>query len=212
MSFLAHRAPVRLLGLVLVCLLTLTLAGCGGGSGGVRQDELDQASKGYKQNPVAKFAGQVSIDNQPPGKDGVVFVILSDPEHLEKPGSAPKLFTECDADGKFAFTSYLTGDGAPLGKYVVTFVQLGQMTRDGGRLRGMGARSPDAQTFSSSDGLKNLYNDPEKNQDNPNFVVQVAEPGRTDYDFKLELAGKEPVKTSGTYAATKLRTAIVPKL
>jgi hypothetical protein len=57
-----------------------------------------------------------------------------------------------------------------------------------------------------------LYSDPEKNKDNPKFVVEIAEPGRTDYDFALEVAANEPVKTPGTYAATRLRTGVVPKL
>jgi hypothetical protein len=87
----------------------------------------------------------------------------------------------------------------------VTFVQLRSLNaREGGRPRGMGARSPDAQTFSSSDGLKNLYNDPEKNKDDPNFRVEVAAPGRSDYEFNLTVAGKDPVAKPGQYAVTRI--------
>jgi hypothetical protein len=205
MSLLGRRAPVGSLGFFIVSLLTTTLAGCGGGSGGIRQDELDQASKGYKQSPVAKFAGQVSIDNQPPGANGVLFVVLNDPQHLERPGDVPKLFTECDAEGKFAFTSYLKGDGAPLGKYVVTFVHLRQGgSHEGAGPRGLSGRGPDTTTYSSQDGLKNLYNDPEKNKNEPNFQIEVASPGRTDYDFNLTVAGKDPVLKPGMYAVTRV--------
>jgi hypothetical protein len=52
------------------------------------------------------------------------------------------------------------------------------------------------------DKLNNLYNDPERNKDNPEFMVDVADPGRTDYQFNLSVAGKDPIKTPGKFAAT----------
>ena len=66
-----------------VCCLSLVAAsvfsGCTGSSHGAREDELQQAAKGAKQKPVAKVAGHVSIDGQPPEKDTKLFVILNDP-------------------------------------------------------------------------------------------------------------------------------------
>jgi hypothetical protein len=176
---------------------------------GPRADQIEQISKLPNKVPVAKFAGHVSVDGQPPSQDGPVFVILNDPQHLTPGGKAS---TTCDGEGNFAFTTYLPGDGAPTGKYVVTFVQfhLGGAADRGSR-RGRPA-SLSAPEYTGPDGLKNLYSDPEKNKDNPKFVVEIAEPGRTDYDFALEVAANEPVKTPGTYAATRLRTGVVPKL
>jgi hypothetical protein len=211
MSSVVRHLGGQSLSWLLVSLFALSaLPGCNQ-TDGQRADQIEQISKLPNKVPVAKFAGNVSVDGQPPSQEGTLFVILNDPQHLAPGGKA---YTNCDEQGNFAFTTYLPGDGAPTGKYVVTFVQF-QLS--GGATGGRGSRLGRApsmlgQEYVGPDGLKNLYNDPEKNQDNPNFVVQVAEPGRTDYDFKLELAGKEPAKTSGTYAATKLRTAIVPKL
>ncbi|HEV3299456.1 MAG TPA: hypothetical protein VG055_07435 [Planctomycetaceae bacterium] len=179
---------------------------------GPRADQIEQADHLPNKVPVAKFAGHVSVDGQPSSQEGTLFVILNDPQHLVRGGKA---YTNCDEQGNFAFTTYLPGDGAPTGKYVVTFVQfhLGGGADRGSRLvRSPGVPGMMSQEYVGPDGLNNLYNDPEKNKDNPNFVVQIADPGRTDYDFNLELAGKEPVKTQRAYAATKLRTAIVPKL
>jgi hypothetical protein len=92
--------------------------------------------------------------------------------------------------------TYLAGDGVPVGKYVVEFVQLHlprQRQRQGGGV---------ARNYVGPDKLNNLYNDPERNKDNPEFMVDVADPGRTDYQFNLSVAGKDPIKTPGKFAAT----------
>jgi hypothetical protein len=57
------------------------------------------------------------------------------------------------------------------------------------------------RVYRDPDGLKNLYNDPEKNKDIPEFMVDLAEPGRDDYQFNLTVAGKEPARP-GRYSAT----------
>jgi hypothetical protein len=93
--------------------------------------------------------------------------------------------------------TYLGNDGVPVGKYVVEFVQL-QLPRVGGQRRGGGV----GRNFVGPDGLKNLYNDPEKNKGVQEFLVDVTEPGRTDYEFNLALAGKDPVASPGQYATT----------
>jgi len=53
------------------------------------------------------------------------------------------------------------------------------------------------------DGLKNLYNDPDKNAENKDFVVELEPPGRTDCQFNLDLAGKDP-GTPGPKAVKQL--------
>jgi hypothetical protein len=182
------------------------LPGCNRG-GGERTDELQQSAQLPHKVPVAKFAGHVSIDGQTPDpKDGTLFVILNDPAHF-KPGG--KVYTPVDEQGNFVFATYATADGAPTGKYVVTFAQLHTARNRGG---GFGGSLSMKRDFGGADSLKNLYNDPEKNKDNPTFVVEIAEPGRTDYDFNLQIAGKEPVKAPGPFAAKQLSITPAPKL
>ncbi len=77
----------------------------------------------------------------------------------------------------------------PLGKYIIGFVAL----RLGTKGNGAGPASG-PQPYRGPDGLKNLYNDPDKNKDIAEFVVEVTQPGRTDYDFSLSAAGKEARK------------------
>lgn len=176
------------------------------------QTEEEAVNAYYKNNqgpqatrvPVAKLAGRVSVDGQPPAQDSHLFAVLYDAQHLEKPGDAPRVMTQCDAEGNFTFTTYVTGDGVPYGKYVVTFVELRRLTRAPGR--GLGARAGRQQEFAGPDELKNLYNDPAKNKDNPTFVVSVEAPGRADYEFNLTVAGKEPVSKAGEYAVTRIKS------
>jgi hypothetical protein len=41
--------------------------------------------------------------------------------------------------------------------------------------------------------LKNLYNDPEKNANVPEFNIEHKPPGKRDYAFELNVVGEEPV-------------------
>ena len=61
------------------------------------------------------------------------------------------------------------------------------------------------QEFVGPDGLKNLYNDPQKNRNEKEFVVEVQSPGKTDYEFALSVAGKDPVPRASEYAVTRMR-------
>jgi hypothetical protein len=208
MNSVVRRLRGSSVGWVVGSLVALAaLPGCNK-SGGQRTDEAEQIAQLPNKVTVAKFAGHVSVDGQPPApdaKEGTLFVVLNDPQHLDKGAKAQ---ATCDADGNFAFTTYAAGDGAPTGKYVVTFVQL-PIAATGGRAGGV--RRPSlTKEYGGPDGLKNLYNDPEKNKDNPTFVVDITPPGRTDYDFSLTVAGKEPVKTPGQYATRQLRTNFAP--
>jgi hypothetical protein len=198
----AGRAPACPLTFVVVVSLVAAsvFSGCTGSSQGPRQDELQQAAKGGKQTPAAKVAGHVSIDGQHPDKDTKLFVILNDPAHLEVSKEGPKYFTSCDAEGNFSFTTYLKGDGAPVGKYVVTFAQLHTAKSSGPHGMGRGMISRD---YVGPDGLKNLYSDPEKNKDEKEFNIEVAEPGKSDYEFNLSIAGKDSA-SAGQYAVRRL--------
>jgi len=205
MFFAARPGLGNSLSLLVLSLLAATaLPGCGGGSGSQRTDELEALSKIPNKKPVAKFAGHVSVEGLEPAKDSRLFVILSDPEHPVRlaGGEVPKLCTSCDDEGKFTFTTYTPGDGVPQGKYVVTFVGL---HRNVPRGRGGMGRPGTQQEFVGPDGLKNLYSDPEKNKSDANFLIEVKDPGKTDYDFNLSVAGKESVPKPSEYAVTHLK-------
>ena len=103
-------------------------------------------------------------------------------------------YAPCDPDGDFEFHTYDKGDGVPVGNYVVCFVQLEGGMRIGGP---RGWRGPDQ--------LKGLYSDPDKNKDDKDFVVDLAAPGKTNWQFDLKIDGKEPVANPGPNAIKELR-------
>ena len=167
------------LGLGMPILLML----CGGCSHVQSENEALQKSLevngGTKEN-VVKFAGTVTIDNQPPAVDrrNPLFVFAYDPKNPPKGRQVP-FSTRCDKNGRFTFNTYGTGDGLPAGSYVVLFAQ---PKTEGG------------------DGLKNLYNDPDKNAKEERFQINLTSPGKTDWTFDLAVAGKDPVTTPGEHA------------
>jgi hypothetical protein len=168
-------------------------AGCGGTSSADQAlDSQLKASNGTRE-AVARFAGKVTIDGQPPapGPKEAVVVILYDPKNPLPPGAPPR-FAYCGKDGRFEFHTYTREDGAPVGSYVALFAQL----KTGGR----GHRG-----FWAPDALHNLYNDPEKNAQIPAFHVDLTAPGRTDYAFDLSVAGKEPIDQPSPKAVTEIR-------
>jgi hypothetical protein len=174
---------------ILVCMLA---AGCGTSSADQALDGQLKASNGARE-AVARFAGKVTIDGQPPApeRNQAVVVILYDPKNPLPPGAPPR-YAYCGKEGQFEFHTYSRADGAPVGSYVALFAQL----KIGGRGR-RGYWAPDA--------LHNLYNDPDKNAQNPEFRIDLAAPGRTDYAFNLAVAGKEPIEQPGPKAVTEIR-------
>jgi hypothetical protein len=199
MCSVARRAPQVSLGFfVLALIAAAALPGCSGEkSEKQRLDAFYTNNPAPKRGPTAKFAGRVSIDNSPPEKDATMFVVLHNPAKLEKLGRLPpKYYTMCDENGAFDFAG-----GVPTGKWVVTFAVLHQVTKGAGRL----APGEEAvQQFVGPDGLKNLYNDPVKNQNDPTFVIDVQDPGKTDHEFNLPVGGKESDSTPGEYAVTRV--------
>ena len=183
MCFAARRAPAdSLASLALLILAVLALQGCGPGPSRVDEFAKNNA-KTQALEPVGKFAGRVTVDGVTQVGTDQLIVFLSDPKHLEKPA---KYFASCDPEGNFEFTTYMPGDGVPLGKYVVGFVALRIATKKAGGPPG--GPTP----LRGPDGLKNLYNDPDKNKDVKEFGVEVTQPGRTDYEFALTTTGKLP--------------------
>jgi hypothetical protein len=188
------------------------LAGC------TQQQSTKQAEeRQFQDNPqlqrvqVVKFGGRVTADGQPAQAGFTVFVILNDPGHLDQAAQSgtPKLYTPCDETGHFAFTTVTKGDGAPAGKYVLTFVELKNPEQPGqpdsnGRARRGKMRATGSRHYEPPDALKNLYNDPDKNSKDDKFVVKLEAPGKDDWDFNLDVSGKEAVPTPGPNAVTRI--------
>jgi len=176
-------------GLAALAVLTLLPSGCSRGPSTQQAVDTQLESLHLQREPLGRFAGKVTIDGQPPTfeRGKVLLIMLYDQTHPEK--NKPALYATCQPGGKFTFYTYTAGDGVPLGTYVVLFAQLAAS-------RGRGLVQPD--------GLKNLYDDPEKNSQNKDFVVTVTGSGKTDYDFNLELAGKDPVTSPGPHAVTEI--------
>jgi hypothetical protein len=190
MCFAARRS---LASLALLILAAVALEGCGQSSS--RDEEYSKNNtKAPAQEPVGKFAGHVAVDGATQLGEDQVFVFLTDPQP-EK--STKKYVASCDPEGHFEFMTYFPADGVPLGKYVVGFVALHPVKKKAGGPAG------GAIPFRGPDGLKNLYNDPDKNKDIKEFLVEVTQPGRTDYEFNLSTAGK-PAGVPGPHSVKSL--------
>jgi hypothetical protein len=57
--------------------------------------------------------------------------------------------------------------------------------------------------YHEPDALKNLYNDPDKAKDNPEFNVTVSAPGKSDHTFDLKLEGQEQAANTGPNSVTQ---------
>jgi hypothetical protein len=163
-------------------------AGCGGPSQSADQalnDRLRDANTSRTQ--IAKFSGTVTIDHAPPAfkPDESLMIMLYDTKNPPPPKQLP-LSARVGSDGHFEFTSYTKGDGVAVGSYKVLFAAFKISPYRGG------STSPDA--------LKNLYNDPDTSQ----FNVEITEPGKTDWAFDLEIAGKDAIAQPGERAITRI--------
>ena len=184
----------------------MAVAGCGPKTPLAKQRldrEFKENPEFHKPEPVAKFAGRVTVDGQPPRRDCKLFVILNDPDHVDDAvqGGSPRLYAVCDVDGNFAFTTNEPRDGVAPGKYTVTFVELHPLLvgLQGGHLRVpivLGNRP----SYGQPDELRNLYSDPERNGRSERFNLDLQSPGRADYRFDLIISGKEPLRMPGPNA------------
>ena len=152
--------------------------------------QIALAGAGLHKTTVYPFAGTVTIDGQPPdfGKSNKhLLVILYDLDHPDVPvEDLPHILVK--KTGQFAFTTYGSEDGIEPGHYAVTFAAF--------RRKGAGS-------FIGPDQLHNLYNDPDLNANNPQFKIDHQAPGKKDYAFDLQIAGKEST-TPGPHALTTL--------
>ncbi|HEV8071315.1 MAG TPA: hypothetical protein VGP76_26615 [Planctomycetaceae bacterium] len=166
------------------------VAGCGSKPGQSLDDQLKELNT--TRHPTAKFAGTVTIDGKPP-RDAIkqgLRIMLYDPKNPPASGAAPLNAIVRYEDGSFDFSTYGQADGAPEGSYVVLFAALKHSL--------LGKQ----QGYHEPDALKNLYNDPDKNAEHSEFKIDIARPGKTDYQFDLVLEGKEAV-TPGPKAITR---------
>jgi hypothetical protein len=162
--------------------------------GCTRQPSADEATdaalkaQGLTKEVVYPLAGKVTVDGQTPQiKGNPMFVVLND---TSKPDVPPRdrRRVELNPQGEFAFTTYKEGDGVPAGKYVVTFAQFKYNKKKG---------------LLGPDQLKNLYNDPDKNANITQFVIDNQSAGKTNYLFNLEVQGKEAA-AAGPHSLTEV--------
>jgi hypothetical protein len=171
------------------CFVAFAIAGCSKTQTGQQALENQLAATGQRLMSVAQFAGKVTIDGQPPAleRGHALLVFLYDPKNPPT-NDKPVLRAAVKKNGEFAFRTYEKADGAPTGSYVVLFAIL--------QPKGHGV-------FFGPDKLNNLYNDPDKNEKNPDLNVTIERPGKTDYSFDLKVAGAERAEP-GPHAITKL--------
>ena len=140
------------------------------------------AAAGQHRTTVYPLAGKLTVDGLPPERESRerIIVMLNDPAKLDtSPNLRPHVFV--GATGDFSFQTYVANDGVEPGTYIVTFAKLAKK-RDG---------------FVGPDGFHNLYNDPEKNQEEyPELKIDHQPPGKKNYEFKLQIAGRDPVEPS----------------
>jgi hypothetical protein len=80
--------------------------------------------------PTFPVVGQLLVDGKPPD-----FLAVNLEPQFDKPGVIPASAAFTDKDGKFAVSTFETGDGAPPGKYKLTF-QWGQINLLNGQYGG----------------------------------------------------------------------------
>ena len=214
MFLTGRRGPQRFFKFfLLVLLVAATVAGCTGSNRKTPEEQLDET---FRNNPelkrlqLAKFQGHVTVDGQPPEPDSNLFILLLDAEKFQDP-KAPHYQTRVKESGDFAFSTYLTDDGVPVGKWVAILVdpRPGRTGANGQRLGGTGlAGGGFMRQIGGADALKNLYNDPEKNLKDPAFVINLQAPGITDQTFNLQVAGKDPPPAPGPHTVTKVTDSI----
>jgi hypothetical protein len=183
-----RRRATEAIRLVGVCAM-LAAAGCSK-SGNDQSLHALLKQSGDNRASLYPLAGRVTIDGEPAlyVKPQRLVMMLYDPT---KPDLPPfkRPCKDVSAEGTFAFGTYTKGDGIPAGKFIVAFAVLEVTNR--------GLLGPDQ--------LNNLYNDPEKNANNPDFHIDHQAPGKTDYVFDLKVSGQQGSQTPGPRALTEVR-------
>jgi hypothetical protein len=176
---------------ILAGFAVLATSGCGRSSAEQRLGVQLKAANVSKHD-VVPFAGKVLVDGLPAHTASLsqrTVLVLFD---RAKPDLAvnQRPIAECNPQGEFTFSTYGNGDGVKAGQYVVTIAQLPVESREGPKNGGL-------------DELKNRYNDPDKNAERPEFVVEHKSPGKSDYQFELKVAGEESVTSPAPRAVTQ---------
>lgn len=166
------------------------IVGCSGSQSS--EKALDNALGQAKmtKGTVYPLGGKVTIDGQAPQLDRgqrLVVVLTDVTKPDQKAYDKPRV--ECDPQGEFFFSTYDRGDGIAAGTYVLSFGVFEYNMKKG---------------LLGPDRLKNLYNDPDKNAQIAEFKIDHKAPGKKDYAFDLQTAGKEPVTSPGPKAITSL--------
>jgi hypothetical protein len=184
-----RRFASQMIGVVGSCAV-FAAVGCSRTNSGNESLEALLKQTGQTRANLYALAGKVTIDGQPPHfvRPQRLVVMLNDPTKPDLPAIL-RPCRECNDEGEFAFGTYTKGDGFPAGTFVVTFAVLKVTMR--------GLLGPDQ--------LMNLYNDPDKNAQIPDFHIEHRAPGKTDYRFDLKIAGQQAVETPGPKALTELR-------
>jgi hypothetical protein len=183
----SSSCPAQVSALAVLAAL-LTAGGCESKS----DRALDYALKsaGQARAVVYPLAGKVTIDGEEPklSRRQKLVVMLND---LPNPNAliAERVYAVAGPHGEFTFRTYTADDGVPPGKYVVTFAVFKQRGK-------IGLDGPDA--------LQNLYNDPDKNANVQELVIDHKRPGDRKHEFELMIAGRDP-GTPGPHALTTLR-------
>jgi hypothetical protein len=150
---------------------------------------LDKAK--VSKTPVGKFGGTVTVNGQPPGiktYDGHrIVLMLYDPKNPPSNNNKiimGELMPE-PQDGTFEFSTFARGDGVPSGSYIALFADM--PVSWGGKFHG-------------GDRFENRFNDPDKNEKDDQFKVEIKEPGKTDWHFNLVTEGNPPPSAPGPKA------------
>ncbi len=182
LAALNHCTPQRgIAWRVAATLIILVFFGCGG-----RESTAQRLEKAYESagmDPVTAYplGGMITVDNELPAAKSETARLLAIAYDAAKP----------DAKANSSATAFVKPDGSfelpplPPGKYVMLFAQLGYNPRMG---------------FFGTDGLKNLYNDPDVNSKKPEFVIDHQAPGKRDYTFNLSVVGETPPAAAGPKA------------
>jgi hypothetical protein len=180
-------------GVAATLVLILSL-GCEGRQSTAQRLEKAYQSAGMERVTVYPLGGTITVDHEPPvnKSETARFVAIAYDSAKPDAKSRSNAYSFVKADGSFDLPSL------PPGKYVMLFAQLSYNPRMG---------------FVGSDGLKNLYNDPDVNSKKSEFLVDHQAPGKTDYMFNLSVASEAPLATPGpkAFVGTGPRPAPVQK-
>jgi hypothetical protein len=162
---------------------SLLLAGCPGQKG----------PSAVVTKKIKPASGMFTIDGKPPssygdGENAHDNIIIKLYPKGRAPVAGEVLSTKVEPDGKFSFSTYAKGDGAPIGEYIITWESLRLIPFSGGILVG-------------PDRFKNNFSNP-VGQDESKYSLSVNEQNKDtvavpSIDVKLaELVDKEPTSFS----------------